>query len=564
MDDSRPEDIDHRAALKKNVLSWSVFIAITPMILVSCIILYQFRISYHQRVNAHLEELIAKHRQDIDTFLKERLGNIQVLAGNFSFEDMSNEQFLLERLNILQHNFGPVFVDLGVINSEGFQVAYAGPYKLSHASYSDADWFKKAMADNSEYYKSDVFLGLRGVPHFIIAVRRTLGGKTWIVRATIDFVYFNSLVEKIRVGETGFAFILNKDGKFQTHAVHNVAPDKTPYCDFLKYNNAEKKEIHIVEHTDASGSTTLYVASFLKHGDWMLVYQQKASEVFTDYRRAVNIAVVIVVLGCVLILSTAIILSNKLVRLLTKIDREKEMMNDQIVETGKLASIGELAAGIAHEINNPVAIMVGEAGWIEDLLEEEEFQASENMNEFRRALKQIHIQGKRCKEITHKLLSFARKTGSRPQDINVNELIEELVDLSAQRAKFSNVTIVTDFKEDMPSICVSQSELQQVFLNLINNALDAMEKDGGEIKISTRTDGNQVVVVVADTGPGIPSAVLNRIFDPFFTTKPVGKGTGLGLSICYGIIKKMKGEIEVQSTVGVGTTFLVKIPLPED
>ncbi|SPD74453.1 ATPase/histidine kinase/DNA gyrase B/HSP90 domain protein [uncultured Desulfobacterium sp.] len=564
MDNSIVEEIDHRAALKKNVLLWSVCIAITPMILVSCIILYQFRISYHQRVNAHLEELVAKHRQDIDTFLKERLGNIQVLAGNFSFENMSNERFLQERLNILQQNYGPVFVDLGVINFEGFQVAYAGPYKLKHASYSDADWFKKAMANNSEYYKSDVFLGLRGVPHFIIAVRRTSGDKTWIVRATIDFVYFNSLVEKIRIGETGFAFILNNEGKFQTHAVHDVAPDKSPYRDFLKYNNAEKKEIHIVEHADASGSTSLYVASFLKHGDWMLVYQQKSSEAFADYRRAVSIAIVIVILGCVLILSTAIILTNKLVRLLTKIDREKEMMNEQIVETGKLASIGELAAGIAHEINNPVAIMVGEAGWIEDLLEEEEFQASENMNEFKRALKQIHIQGKRCKEITHKLLSFARKTGSRPQDINVNELIEELVDLSAQRAKFSNVTIVTDFKEDMPSICVSQSELQQVFLNLINNALDAMEKDGGDIRISTRTDGNRVVVVVADTGPGIPSAVLNRIFDPFFTTKPVGKGTGLGLSICYGIIKKMRGEIEVQSTVGVGTTFLVKIPLPED
>ena len=561
---NRAEDIDHRVALKRNVLSWSVFVAITPMILVSCIILYQYRISYHQRVNSHLEELINKHKQNIDTFLRERLGNIQDLARNFAFEQMSNEAFLQERLNILQRSYGPVFVDLGVINSKGVQVAYAGPFKLGHARYSDADWFQKAMENKSEYYKSDVFLGLRGVPHFIIAVKITSEGETWIVRATIDFVSFNTLVEKIRVGETGFAFILNKDGRFQTHAVHDVKPDKSPYSDFLNYNDEEKKHIHIIEHNDDSGNMNIYVAAFLKHGDWLLVYQQKASEAFFDYRRTVNMAVVIIMLGCLLILSTAILLSNKLVRLLARIDREKQMMNEQIVETGKLASIGELAAGIAHEINNPVAIMVGEAGWIEDLLEEEEFQASENLKEFRRSLKQIHIQGKRCKEITHKLLSFARKTGSRPQDINVNELMEELIALSAQRAKFSNVAIVIDFKDDIPSICVSQSELQQVFLNLINNALDAMEKDGGEIRISTKTEGNHVVVVVADNGPGIPSANLNRIFDPFFTTKPVGKGTGLGLSICYGIIKKMKGDIEVQSTTGAGTTFLVKIPLPED
>jgi two-component system NtrC family sensor kinase len=162
-------------------------------------------------------------------------------------------------------------------------------------------------------------------------------------------------------------------------------------------------------------------------------------------------------------------------------DKEKELMNDQIVETGKLASLGELAAGIAHEINNPVAIMVEEAGWIEDLLEEEEFKEGENLNEFERALKQIRTQGQRCKEITHKLLSFARKTDSRIQVVSINDLIEELVLLSEQRAKYSNVTIQMDLQKDLPTVKVSETELQQVMLNLINNALDAMEKTGGSL-----------------------------------------------------------------------------------
>ena len=162
------------------------------------------------------------------------------------------------------------------------------------------------------------------------------------------------------------------------------------------------------------------------------------------------------------------------------------------------------------------------------------------------------------------MLSFARKTDPRIQEVQLNEMIEEIVALSSQRAKYSNVTINTDIQKDLPNVRVSQTELQQVLLNLVNNAVDAMEKTGGTLNISSRSEGDHVLVKVADDGPGIPEANIKRIFDPFFTTKPVGKGTGLGLSICYGIIKKLGGEIIVHSVMDVGTTFDVKIPLPVD
>jgi two-component system NtrC family sensor kinase len=308
----------------------------------------------------------------------------------------------------------------------------------------------------------------------------------------------------------------------------------------------------------------IYVSAALKDGAWLLIYQQKASDAFHEFRRAFRGAVSILLLGGLGIVTTASILSRRMTQRLALSDREKEMMDEQIVETGKLASLGELAAGIAHEINNPVAIMVEEAGWIEDLMEEEEFQQGKNLAEFSRALEQIRTQGKRCKEITTKLLSFARKTDSRIQDVKINELLEELVALSAQRAKYANVSIVTDFQEDLPTLRVPQSELQQVFLNLINNALDAMEKSGGNLGIQSRIKNGDIAVEVVDNGPGIPEANLNRIFDPFYTTKPVGKGTGLGLSICYGIVKKMGGDIEVRSTIGAGSAFRVILPRAEN
>ncbi|MBF0476816.1 MAG: GHKL domain-containing protein, partial [Deltaproteobacteria bacterium] len=233
----------------------------------------------------------------------------------------------------------------------------------------------------------------------------------------------------------------------------------------------------------------------------------------------------------------------------------------QVIETGKLASLGELAAGIAHEINNPVAIMVEEAGWIQDMLEADEFKQSEDYAEMQRAVNQIRTQGGRCKEITHKLLSFARRTDPAVKEVQLNSMVNEMADFSEQRAKYSNVVFQLDLAPDLPPIAASPSEIQQVLLNFVNNAIDAMNEKGGVLTMTTRRENDFIVLNVSDTGQGIPQANLQRIFDPFFTTKPVGKGTGLGLSICYGIIEKMGGRISVNSAVGVGTTFHIHLPV---
>jgi len=536
-----------------------ILISLIPYVIVTAILLQQFRTSHREKVIAHLEGLVKKHKQNIDAFLKEKLGNLNFLARTFHYEELSSETFLKDRLEMLQQVYGPFYVDLGVISSRGIQISYAGPFRLVKASYGDADWFRKAM--ERETYISDVFSGLRGLPHFIVAVRENWMGEPWILRGTIDFVAFNDLVEHIRIGQTGFAFIINREGELQTKPSYPVDPSHEPYAEILRKEDGKEDRVRSFESTDNSGVTHIYVTAFLKGGDWLLVYQQKLSDAFSDFERALHTTILVLVLGLLVILTTAVLLSRRMVGRIARADQEKHMMNEQVVETGKLASVGELAAGIAHEINNPVAIMVEEAGWIEDLLEDEDFKEGENLREFKRALAQIRTQGKRCKEITHKLLSFARKTDERVQEVNINEVIREIVTLSAQRAKYSNVNIQADLADPLPRVRLSQAELQQVLLNLINNALDAMEKSGGSLEIRSGEAEGTLWIEVADTGPGIPAANLARIFDPFFTTKPVGKGTGLGLSICYGIVKKLGGEIEVASTVGVGTTFRIKMPL---
>ncbi len=555
------ENMHYYRSLTINMILIVTVVSFIPLILISGIILYRFHISYHEKVLAHLEELVQKHKQNIDSFLNEKLADIRVLERSYTFEQLSNEPFLQERLSMLQKEYGGVFVDLGVVNKEGIQIAYAGPFKLGRAIYSEADWFKKAM--KSQYFISDVFLGLRGLPHFIVATKQEWQGMEWILRSTIDFVAFNSLVENIHIGETGLAFILNKKGEFQTKPRLEATLNREFHLDFLA-QKIVKEGVAAVKKVNNLGRQCIYVMTPLKNGEWILVYQQETADAFSDLYKARKLAIIIFLIGGFGIVSMAFVLSKRIVSHIARADREKEMMSEQIIEAGKLASLGELAAGIAHEINNPVAIMVEEAGWVEDLLGEEEFQKSENLDEFRQSLKHIKTQGIRCKEVTHKLLSFARRTDPEVKDVQLNDLIEEVIGLSEQRARYSNVKVKTNLTTNLPTVYVSPSEIQQVFLNLINNALDAMDNVGGTIEIISRVEGNYIVVDVADTGRGIPKANLPRIFDPFFTTKPVGKGTGLGLSICYGIIKKMGGEISVNSALGVGTTFHVHIPLPED
>jgi two-component system, NtrC family, sensor kinase len=548
-------------SLTRNIILIIVGVSVVPLILITLTIRHFSQTSYQDKVIEHLQVLNKKHKQNIDSFLRERLADIAVLKDSYSLDQLSNDDFLKEKLQSLQKNSSDALVDLGIVNDQGIQIAYAGPYDLKRAHYAEAPWFKEAIQQPS--YISDVFPGLRGIPHFIVAVRGSDNGGKWLLRATVDFDKFNSLVENIRIGETGFAFILNKKGEFQTKPRTEVPPLKDPYLNFLSPGVPENEQEGIVSNSQVDGKSVIHVMSRLKNGDWVLAFQQTESDAYKALYLVRTISVLIFFVGVIGIIVVAVLLSKRLVKRIRQADQEKEMMNEKFIEAGKLASVGELAAGIAHEINNPVAVMLEEAGWIQDLITDAGPESIPMVDEFQRSLAQIKTQGVRCKQITHKLLSFARKTDPIPKKVNINDITNEAISLCEQRVRSGSVKIQAQFADGLPTIRVSPSEAQQIFINLINNAIDAIEPKGGVVKISTRQEGDFLVVDVADNGPGIPDYVLTRIFDPFFTTKPVGKGTGLGLSICYGIVKKLGGDISVNTAEGVGTTFHVKFPIPK-
>jgi len=555
-------DVHYYQGLAKSMMFTIILVSFAPLLVVVLIAGYQYSVAYEEKVEAHLRELVLKHDQTIDSYLDEKMAEIRVLAKVIDLGSLATPAGIRALHDALTVGHGSDFVDLGLIDERGIQVAYSGPFRLQGLDYSREAWFRAVR--EKTVHVSDVGLGMRGVPHFIIALRMRAQGREWVLRTTLDFIAFNRLVEDIRIGETGMAYIVNREGEFQT----TPRRDMTAEVPFLRElarsltgsaDRVRGRAAMAVMDNPATGRETIFVTSPIKGGDWLMVYQQEANDAFATLNRSRDLAVGILFLGGLSITVMAFLMSRRMARKVEKADAAKDILNEQVIEAGKLASVGELAAGIAHEINNPVAIMVEEAGWIQDLLEEG-LSEDDNEREVQRALNQIRTQGARCKEITHKLLSFARKIDPTVMSFDLNDLVREIAELSGQRAKYANVVIETSLGDNIAPVEASPSEMQQVFLNLVNNAIDAMDPGGGDLDIITRQEGDTVVALVSDTGSGIPEANLSRIFDPFFTTKPVGKGTGLGLSIIYGIINKLGGTITVDSAVGRGTTFTISLP----
>src|SRR5208283_2864730 len=237
---------------------------------------------------------------------------------------------------------------------------------------------------------------------------------------------------------------------------------------------------------------------------------------------------------------------------------EKQMMGEQLQQASKLASIGKLTAGISHEIGNPLASISSLVQELRasdlDTPEEREFRGE--------SLKTINNHIERIATIVRSLGDFARTSSRKKIACAVPDILERTLSLVKYDKRFRDLRLTIEISK-VPSILANPEQMQQVFLNLMFNAVDAMPQ-GGSLAITARQEGAFLTIVFTDTGPGIEETAIDKIFDPFFTTKPLGKGTGLGLSICYGIIREHKGTIDFSSKRGEGTSFTIRLPLNID
>jgi PAS domain S-box-containing protein len=230
---------------------------------------------------------------------------------------------------------------------------------------------------------------------------------------------------------------------------------------------------------------------------------------------------------------------------------ERVSLEDQLVQSEKLSSIGLLSAGVAHEVNTPLAVISSQAQMLSKQMPPDDPRA--------KTVDKIVKQSFRASEIVNSLLKFSRVSGSDYSEIDLNRVIEETLSLVDPMLRASRITLNAQLAPSLPPVYGNAGKLQQVFMNLILNARDAMPR-GGELTLATESENSTVLVEVTDNGVGIPADHLNKIFDPFFTTKGTSRGTGLGLAVTYGIIREHSGKIDVESTAGKGTTFRLEIP----
>ncbi|MDP4979209.1 MAG: ATP-binding protein, partial [Desulfobacterales bacterium] len=323
---------------------------------------------------------------------------------------------------------------------------------------------------------------------------------------------------------------------------------------------------------DKKGKDYLYATTWMPDKKWLLVVRQDKSDAFSALHKAVYLTLLVSLVGGVVIIAAAVYLSDRIVLHLETLDQDKAQLEQHLIRAGRLAELGEMAAGLAHEINNPLQVIRNEQALMEILVDDiKKATGSDNeapLADLADSLSQIRLQIGRCAVITQAFLNFGRQSEPVFQAVSLMGFVPDIIGMVKPKAVNNGIDLTQDIPVDIPDVYGDVSQLQQVFLNLFNNGIDAIvEKhgaSGGHLAVTARrATGNYVEVRVSDDGSGIAPEIIDKIFSPFFTTKPVGKGTGLGLSVCYGIVNNMGGDITVESVKNVGTTFVLKLPVYE-
>lgn len=498
--------------------------------------------------------LASNTRRTLTYFIDERQAALRFIVEESKFEALVDPVHIKEMLRNLKVGFGG-FVDVGVLLPSGQQVAYSGPFDLRGRDYGDKDWFKKTMQNG--VYISDVFLGYRNSPHMIIAVKgRRPDNKSFILRGTLDIKRLIDIITGMELSENRDAFVINRQGVLQT-------PSRF-YGDILERIDMPVPEYsehtRAFETTDSKGNKILVGYAYIADSPYILEIVRMQDEVMNIWD-SLRADLIWFFLGSFLVIFLVICgISTYMVNKVFYADQTRLRTLHRMEHTNRLASIGRLAAGVAHEINNPLAVINEKAGLIKDI-----FLFRHEYKEDSRVMEPIDViisSVERCGAITKQLLGFARHLEVEVQHVHLGELVKEVLNFLKKESEYRNIEQVVDITEDVPCIYTDRGKLQQVFINLINNAYQAVDREG-RIVVRARPDEDPdwVDIRVEDTGCGIAPEDIKKIFEPFFSTKKKSGGTGLGLSITYGLVKKLGGMVYVHSEPGQGTVFNIKLPI---
>jgi two-component system NtrC family sensor kinase len=515
---------------------------------------FEFTHTLKKTALLNLAAVAESQKNTLDLYLQERVVNLYKL---FHSKDFNLTPTTAQMENYLYNlkEFNDGFVDVGFLDPQGIQIGYAGPYPtFLGKDYSNEAWYKSLFSENRNYLISDIYLGFRKIPHFTIATQQVFDGRTYVMRATLDpeklFIFLRAIGQGKEVEST----IVNRQGQYQVmDSGRSLLPGSSAYIPPVNSTAG-------VEEIKRDDQPILVAYTWLKEAPWALLAMQPVTVAQAGmYRARLVLSISFITIG--LVISTFVFFTiKKLVANARRMAEKGQQLQEMLAHASKLASIGELAAGVAHEINNPMAIIMATSGVIRDMLNPE-FGLDHSPEAICKELSVIDAASTRAKGITRKLQDMGKNRIPCSIHCDINALLDEVVNkLKKVEFKAKHIEIVSEYSPDLPHILAEPDPLRQVFGNILINAGDAIT-DKGLITVSTQVNEGMVYVKIKDNGKGIPPENLQNIFNPFFTTKGGGKGTGLGLSIAASIVKYLGGTIKVKSIEGKGSSFTVLLPV---
>jgi two-component system NtrC family sensor kinase len=489
---------------------------------------------------------VQDHRTVIDQFLAERASDLRLLAANIGFEQLTAGGGLGRAFRSLQRE-GAFFSDLGVIDSEGNHRAYVGPYDLLTRNYREHFWFRPTVEKG--LYISDVYLGYRQVPHFIIAVKQQDADRFWILRATVDADYFERFVAASAGGFKAEAYLVNREGVYQSRPPSaGTSMETAPFAPVAPFEGIRIEE---------RGERILAMA-WHQTVPWVSIVEMNRADIFAEFDRVRWICLATFVLGALLIIPTVLLTTNKLVRMLESKRRNLNFLDQQLRHASQLASSGRLAQGALEDITDSLANIHSASQWMRELWRQR-LQAEPDPEEISGTLDQIDAEIHRSEKAVQRGLKLARPSAGPVRiDLNLQDLLAEILDLMRRELHFKRIRVTRDAPDPALTVCSDPDGLRQVLQNLISNAA-AATPDGGDIEIGSRVAGGRLQLTVIDSGPGIPPNDVEKIFEPLYTTRP--EGLGLGLTISRSIVERLGGTLSVRNVPGRGAAFTVEMPL---
>ncbi len=527
-------------------------VVLAPLVFMSVI---DYRVGKHD-VESHIvlrtSRTVSNAQRTLSFFLEERTAVLKFIVHQNSFQSLNKPERLKSLLENLKIAFGG-FSDIGIIDAFGYQSSYEGPYELEGKNYSDQEWYRKVVERG--VYISEVFLGYRSVPHLVIAVTRVLPGKGYyVLRATLETEKFDGILSGLKLFGHGEAFLINHKGTIQTPSLSYGKVLEQTALSVPEYAGKTR----VIQGNNVNGEPLVIGYRYIENTPFILMVVKLKEQLMKSWDKTRQEIIWFLFFSIVVILAVIVTGGTYLISKTYRADEERVISMHQAEYANNLASVGRLAAGIAHEINNPLAIINEKAGLIKDLLVlREECQPDKKLIAL---IEVVESSVERCAAITRGLLGFVRHMKDEIEFIDLESLINQVLGFQGKEAEYRSLDIRVNVSAGIPRFRANRGKLQQILLNLINNAFAALS-DGGSLEISaSQNSEGRITITVSDDGCGISAEAMKRIFEPFVSNKKKKGGTGLGLSITQRLVEEMDGNLDVNSEVGKGTTFTISLP----